>query len=87
MVRIATDAILIRGPATKSGLINTRDTMRWRLEGNARELRIVLKERAVAQEEHDRVCALLREMGVGKDDESEEEEEDEDDVASAIDEA
>jgi hypothetical protein len=77
MVRIATDAILIRGPVLKSGLIGTRDTMRWRLEGNARELRVLLKERAVAQAELDRVRELLREMGVDDDDGTEEEDEDE----------
>jgi hypothetical protein len=77
MVRIATDAILIRGPVSKSGLIGTRDTMRWRLEGNARELRVLLKERAVAQAELDRVRELLREMGVDDDDGTEEEDEDE----------
>lgn len=75
-MRIATDAILLRGPASKSGLINTRDTMRWRLEGNARELRVLLKERAVAQAELDRVRELLREIGVDDDDGSEEEDED-----------
>jgi ribosome assembly protein YihI (activator of Der GTPase) len=51
--------------------------MRWRLEGNARELRVLLKERAVAQAELDRVRELLREMGVDDDDGTEEEDEDE----------
>lgn len=50
--------------------------MRWRLEGNARELRVLLKERAVAQAELDRVRELLREIGVDDDDGSEEEDED-----------
>jgi ribosome assembly protein YihI (activator of Der GTPase) len=51
--------------------------MRWRLEGNARELCVLLKERAVAQAELDRVRELLREMGVDDDDGTEEEDEDE----------
>ena len=52
---------------TLQGLTNARDTMMWRLESSAYELKCVLDERQATQRALERVTALLDEFEAGED--------------------
>ena len=62
LLATAQDALLLRTPATRFGLLRAREAIQTRLEANARELRVIVRERMVANNELAAVQDLLREM-------------------------
>lgn len=63
LASVAHDALLVRTPVTRRGLVLSRDSIQFRLEANARELRVILRERMVAHDELARVEDQLAAMG------------------------